>query len=335
VRNFIKFTISWFMLLSCTLVYAQNSGTTTKIPGSHPDLAEGYRAKWIEQKYFLQARNHDLVRTNPQPELTPDAEGYIHLAQGDNEVRVEVKFQNVGTTTWVNKGDDRKVCISIYKDKNVLSAPRFTGYDDSQNSSFGQSIFGNSSFISNYKVACLDQAEVQPNAFGTFTIQLVIDKSFMEKFIPGPGDKQYLLSPYKLREDISLSSGPYWIQADAAYPKGTGDPLGVAHIWVGLKFTPDSVDSLYVDAAEHCAAIYKVDQYVFLEKMDGGAPWVLKFDTKLGTLGLIDRNPENTNERAIECFNADTAGIGTDYYVISYKKIGSSFVYQFAKFKKG
>ena len=42
-------------------------------------------------------------------------------------------------------------------------------------------------------------------------------------------------SEYFYREDLTLAWGPNWMDADAAYPNGTGDPLGRAHVWLAVR----------------------------------------------------------------------------------------------------
>lgn len=180
-------------------VFAADPGPTSPDNSKQPlnFWASGYEAKWISQT----------------GSMTLPADEYYDVNPGD-KVTVTAKFENTGSKTWIPDSADRQVCIAIYKDPNVTSAPASYGYDDPTNPNFGKSYFKDSSWESDYRIGCINQDEVDPGEQGTFTLPFKIPTG-------APSGR--------LREDISLASGPYWM----ANPTN-GDPLGVAHIWVGF-----------------------------------------------------------------------------------------------------
>ncbi|MEI6222787.1 MAG: hypothetical protein WCP97_08550 [bacterium] len=187
----------------------QDSGATEKIPNSVPDKALGYSAKWVSQTGSQALPADELYDVKPGDTIT-----------------VTVTFENTGSKTWLQTPEDRQVCASVYKDQKVKSAPAGLNYDTPKHNNFGKSYFKSSTWKNNYRIGCLNETSVAPGAQGTFTLTFTI-----------PADAPTA----KFREDISLSSGPYWISANAPYGKrddkgraGTGDPLGIAHIWIGF-----------------------------------------------------------------------------------------------------
>ncbi|MEI6222583.1 MAG: hypothetical protein WCP97_07505, partial [bacterium] len=195
--------------------FAADPGPTTKKTGTPPpDRAVGYQAKWLEQ---TQSGTTDQ---------------YYAVKPGDT-VAVTAKFKNLGTNAWQQTGEDRQVCIAVYKDPNVASAPTGLGFDIPNQANYGKSYFKGTGWASDYRIGCINETEVLPGATGSFTLNFKVPSD-------APGGK--------FREDISLASGPYWIEADGAYPQGTGDPLGIAHIWVGFNVegTPQSNEEAQV-----------------------------------------------------------------------------------------
>ena len=136
------------------------------------------------------------------------------------------KFQNVGTKTW----EKNKVVFGIYKDPNRVTSPLCTGFDDQQANTFGESVFVDATWLSKYQLGTIQENSVAPGATATFTFRF-----------KKPSD----LSG-KLYEDFSMAvldesdGGWKWMPADAPYPKGTGDPLGVAHLWSEFDFSSDN-----------------------------------------------------------------------------------------------
>lgn len=180
-------------------VFGSNPGPTvpdnTKAPLNF--WAQNYAAQWISQSGSIALPSDEYYDVNP----------------GD-QVTVTAFFRNQGTKSWVSTENDRQVCIAIYKDPAVMSAPLALGYDVPGNINYGRSYFYDSSWASIYRIGCVQEVEVEPGEIGTFVLNFKI-----------PADAP----SGKYREDISMASGPYWI----ANPTN-GDPLGVAHIWVGF-----------------------------------------------------------------------------------------------------
>lgn len=194
---------------------------TEKIPGSVPDKALGYEAAWESQ-------------TQPSSagyDYTVVGEDEYYKVDAGDEVTVDASFRNTGDNTWVNTGADEQVCISIYKDPAVKTAPSGSGYDTPTNPLFGTSYFQGDGWQKEstkapgkyYRVGCLNESEVAPGEVGTFTLNFQIP----DDAVPG-----------MYREDISLSSGPYWIKNET-----NGDPFGVAHIWVGFDVVDPCVEN--------------------------------------------------------------------------------------------
>ncbi|MEI6222218.1 MAG: CAP domain-containing protein [bacterium] len=164
--------------------------------------AKGFQAKWISQ---TQAGTTDQ---------------YYAVLPGDS-ITVQAVFQNVGAETWFNAPAERQVCINVYKDKQVISAPVGTGYDDPASPKFGRSYWADPSWAKeDYRLGCILENSVATGQVGTFSLKFLVPAN---------------TPAGKYREDITLAAGAFWMAADAAYPQGTGDPLGAAHIWVGLN----------------------------------------------------------------------------------------------------
>jgi len=162
-------------------------------------------------------------------------------------VTITAKFKNVGTASWSND-TSRNDFVGFYVYKDVLySTP--PEYNDSKNALFGRSYFKTTAWGPNFlktqeftRAAVLQESTVSPGGTGTFVFTFAI-----------PGDAQgnpwYDLRATKFddrihREDLTLAYGPNWMQADAPYPKGTGDPQGFAHIWFPIKIVTDEVTKL-------------------------------------------------------------------------------------------
>ncbi len=177
-------------LLLFLIVFFLQSGATNSLAGQF-FTRSGFDATWVSQ-------------TSAGTENE-----YFNVHQCD-VVNFEAKFRNTGTLTWQKDGNDQ-VAFNIYKDWNVISFPKFFPY----NLQDSQSYFYHSSWLSQFRIAAIKEAEVVPGDIGTVAMQFQV-----------PCDAS--LGFY--REDISMAAGSYWMK------NGTnGDPLGVAHIWVGFN----------------------------------------------------------------------------------------------------
>ena len=153
-----------------------------------------------------------------------DGDEYFDVFPGE-VVDVTVKFLNTGTKAWYNDAPDRQVCINIYKDPKVKSAPD-SAYDTLGTGKYGTSYFENDDWINSNRIACIKESIVNPGEEGTLEISFKIPEDAPSGIF---------------REDISFASGAYWIAANAPFNMtdskgraGTGDPFGVAHIWIGF-----------------------------------------------------------------------------------------------------
>lgn len=166
------------------------------------DFANGYQARWVAQ-------------THPRDTVfDQDGDEYFDVPRGKS-ITVEAVFENTGIYTWYNDNDDREVAISVYKDLAVQSAPAGLGYDQPGHAKFGTSYFSTTDWASPSRAARLRESVVRPGEQGTFVFNFVVP--------PETPAGMY-------REDITLSSGRYWIRNIS-----NGDPLGAAHIWVGIN----------------------------------------------------------------------------------------------------
>ncbi|MEI6222226.1 MAG: hypothetical protein WCP97_05675 [bacterium] len=169
-----------------------------------------------------------------------------HVLLPGKSLTVTAKFQNVGTDCWSSddkqdftSANDTFVGFYVYKDQ-TWSTP--ASYNDQKNSHFGSSLWAGSGWgtsrdgkTQNARAAKLKESSVCPGSTGTFSFTL-----------NAPSDNQYtnnLLDTTKTkiderihREDLSLAASRAWMKADAAYPKGTGDPAGIAHVWFPVRF---------------------------------------------------------------------------------------------------
>lgn len=189
-----------FIALSAIVITLSTSFALAqqKTPQSEPVnfFAQGYQAEWVSQT----PGNIDADHFSAKP--------------GD-VVTFKATFKNTGQKVWKNSGDEA-VTISIFKDLNVKTAPLFTGFDDPNNTeTFGQSFFKHSSWRSKYNIASIAETEVKPGETGTFSLSLQV---------PSNAPKA------SYREDISLAAGKLWMKNTK-----NGDPLKVAHIWIGIE----------------------------------------------------------------------------------------------------
>jgi protein-disulfide isomerase len=127
------------------------------------------------------------------------------------------KFQNTGTTTWLKNGSSQ-VAFNIYKDPSVYSAPANFLYMPG----IQESYFFHPTWIKPYRVGALEESSVAPGQIGTVKMKFQI-----------PCD----IPRGAFREDISMATGSSWM----SNPRN-GDPLGVAHIWVGFSVSSDAYD---------------------------------------------------------------------------------------------
>lgn len=188
----------------------ESTATTEAEPATEPDndkepkdfWAKGYQAKWISQ-----------TQSGTEDEYFVVSPGQV--------VEFQAVFENIGESTWNKTGSKQQVCINIYKDPNVMSAPEGTGYDQEGHEKYGRSYWAHESWIdtpngNDFRITCIEEDTVAPGEQGTFTMQFQI-----------PAD-----SPTgKYREDITLASGDYWLES---HPD-TADPIGAAHIWLGFN----------------------------------------------------------------------------------------------------
>ncbi len=192
-----------FLVSSCVFVFATTatSPNTTKSPKNF--WANGYQAQWVSQ-----------TQSNSLDE-------YFTVKPG-SVLSLEAKFKNTGNEIWYNSPEDRQVCIAIYKDATVQSS--WTD-KDKKGVNFGKSEFKATNWQSDYRIGCIQDTEVKPGETGTFVLDFYI-----------PED-----APVgNFREDITLASGPFWMES----VKATADPLGAAHIWVGLHIIDSAQSSV-------------------------------------------------------------------------------------------
>ena len=168
--------------------------------------AKGYQAQWISQ-------------TQPSPTTDGEKNEYFEVKPGD-EVEVIAKFKNTGTETWYNAPEDRQVCVSIYKDPYVQNSWSWKG-------GVGESEFQDSSWMSKYRIGCVQEASVEPGEIGTFDLKFKIPEDAPFSGTENSEEEHY-------REDITLSAGPYWVNS----VKETADLVGAAHVWVSFFIRP-------------------------------------------------------------------------------------------------
>ena len=165
--------------------------------------AGGYEAVWIDQ-------------------TQSDTWDQYFLVEPGELVDITVRFENNGDFTWYRNGWEQQVCLAIYKDPNVQSGPTSLGYDNPLHADFGKSYFYDTSWETQYRAACIEENSVNIGDYGTFKLRFKI-----------PNDAQN----GRYREDLSLASGPYWIANNT-----NGDPLKVAHVWVGFEVINGDTD---------------------------------------------------------------------------------------------
>ncbi|MEI6222063.1 MAG: hypothetical protein WCP97_04830 [bacterium] len=134
-------------------------------------------------------------------------------------VDFQATFQNTGSITWQKNGTEQ-VAFNIYKDPEVISHPKTFSYQPGQKESF----FQDTSWVSPFRIGTITEETVAPGANGTVAMKFTI-----------PCDAQV----GKYREDISMAAGSYWMKNT-----DNGDPLNVAHIWVGFVIQDTSPTSL-------------------------------------------------------------------------------------------
>ncbi len=166
-------------------------------------FAPDYAAQWVSQS---QAGTIDE---------------FYHVAAGKS-VNFTATFKNIGKKEWKNSGDEQ-ITFAIYKDPKVTSAPLFTGFDYNKDpKNFGKSFFRNpATWVSDYRIASILEDSVPVGGTGTIDMSFVVPEN-------AP------MGCY--REDISMAAGPLWISNPV-----NGDPLNVAHIWVGFCVDKNSI----------------------------------------------------------------------------------------------
>jgi hypothetical protein len=125
-------------------------------------------------------------------------------------VAFSATFRNTGSNTWYNSGSDQ-VAFNIYKDPSVTSYPNSFTYQPL----ISESYFYNNSWLLPYRIGAISNSAVAPGQLGTVSMLFEV-----------PCDA----STGMYREDISMAAGQYWM-----YNPSNGDPLSVAHIWVGFS----------------------------------------------------------------------------------------------------
>ncbi|MEI6221734.1 MAG: hypothetical protein WCP97_03125 [bacterium] len=124
-------------------------------------------------------------------------------------VDFQAVFKNTGTTTWENTGNNQ-IAFNIYKDSNVISYPKNFSYLAGTKESY----FYHSSWLTPFRIGNSTENTVSPGSNATIAMKFQI-----------PCDAQ----PGYYREDISMAAGSLWMKNTT-----NGDPLNVAHIWVGF-----------------------------------------------------------------------------------------------------
>jgi len=133
---------------------------------------------------------------------------FFHVAPCQ-AVDFQATFKNSGTTTWQKTGADQ-VAFNIYKDPAVVSYPRSFSYQ----AGVSESYFQDPSWLTPYRIATITEDSVAPGNNATLNMKFQVNCA---------------AQPGYYREDISMAAGPLWMKNVA-----NGDPLKVAHIWVGF-----------------------------------------------------------------------------------------------------
>ncbi len=141
--------------------------------------------------------------------------GAFTLQRGTTK-KFSVTMTNAGSKSWQTSGDTA-VGFYVYKDSR-FSVP----FESTQpgNKLFGQSIFADKSWTENihgipHVRAGLLQKTTTPKGDGVFSFTLAIPSNAVRGWY---------------REDFSLAYGDQWM----ANPTN-GDPMGIAHVWVGVE----------------------------------------------------------------------------------------------------
>jgi hypothetical protein len=176
---------------------------------AQPNKALEYEATWVEQT------------TAPQ-----------RVFAGQT-ITIAVTYKNTGATSW-----DSGVCLNVYKDPNRHTAPD-TAYDKPGTALFGTSYWKTAMWVRVYRPICVDK-KVVPSDTAVFSLQLKI---------PPQTPVGLYFEDFSLAVDKDGKQG--WMYANAPYGKldvrgagGTGDPLGVAHLWFPINVA-DQEDGFY------------------------------------------------------------------------------------------
>ena len=90
MKKFRKCKVILFVFITfitSSFVFAENPGVTEKIPDSVPDQAQGYRAKWVSQDYFIGSK-----------QVEPGLNGYVVLDEEDSSEIYAVNRDGTGLT---------------------------------------------------------------------------------------------------------------------------------------------------------------------------------------------------------------------------------------------
>jgi hypothetical protein len=216
---------SWQAIINLLLYLTKDQPIAQATPVVTP--GSGYKAQWVSQT---------------QGTLSVPGQSFKAFALNPGQsTSLTTQFKNVGSTTWYS--DQLRndfVGFYVYKDP-IYSTP--LERNDPTNSLFGTSYFANSTWGTNFvktqqftRAAVLKETSVTPGSLGTFEFTFtapsnaVLNDQFDNPYTPH--------SEYYYREDLTLATGPNWMQANCAYGQGTsctGDPLGLSHIWFAIR----------------------------------------------------------------------------------------------------
>ncbi|MEI6221329.1 MAG: SpoIID/LytB domain-containing protein [bacterium] len=194
------------LLSSMTLLLCLGSSSTwafTIDASKNPPRAISYEATWIKQSSVNNAYS-------PGSSFT-----------------LNVTYKNTGEATWSSG-----VCLNVYKDPTRKTAP-ISDFDKPSASRFGTSYWKNTTWVNAHRPSCIQQSTKKNQ-----TASLELTFSIPPDTPPG-----------EYYEDLSLAidegGQQAWMYANAPAYKldslgrpGTGDPSGVAHIWVPIKVIP-------------------------------------------------------------------------------------------------
>lgn len=165
---------------------------------------------------FFASKGYEAAWVAQTQSQTYDQHFYVEPC---DTIYFSATFENTGSKTWHKSGEEQ-VAFNIYKDPAVISYPSTFAYLAGERESY----FAHESWLTPFRVGILGQESVAPGELGTVEMQFSIPCS---------------AEPGRYREDISMAVGPHWM------PNPTnGDPLGVAHIWIGfvIQERPNELD---------------------------------------------------------------------------------------------